>query len=66
MEANGNILLGDVIEAVDGRPVADFASLLIVLDAHDFGDRITLTVRRAAGRVEVPITLGDGGAARSR
>jgi S1-C subfamily serine protease len=48
-----------VIEAVDGKPVKDFASLVNVLDAHEFGDRITLTVLRANARLQVPITLKD-------
>jgi len=59
MEQSGNILLGDVIEAVDGRRVDSFATLINVLDGYEFGDRLTLTVRRANGSEEVPITLGN-------
>ena len=62
MTANGRVALGDVIEAVDGRPVENFAALLNVLDAHEFGDRVTLTLRREGQRAEVPITLGSAGA----
>jgi S1-C subfamily serine protease len=53
----GRASIGDVIEAIDGKPVKDFASLVNMLDTHEFGDRITLTVRRNGARVEVPITL---------
>jgi S1-C subfamily serine protease len=53
----GRASIGDVIEAVDGKPVASFSALINVLDTHDFGDRITLTVRRGNGRIEVPVTL---------
>ena len=53
----GRASIGDIIEAVDGRPVKDFAALINVLDNHEFGDRITLTVRRGNARIEVPITL---------
>jgi len=66
MEANGNILLGDIIEAVDGRKVEDFDTLVSVLDGHEFGDRLNLTVRRGDRRLEVPITLGGSGATQSR
>jgi S1-C subfamily serine protease len=60
VERNGNILLGDVIEGIDGREIEAFADLVSVLDAHEFGDRVTVTVRRAGGRVEIPIVLtGD-------
>jgi S1-C subfamily serine protease len=60
MTAAGRVSLGDVIEAVDGKPVKDFAALVAVLDAHEFGDRITLTVRRGGARITVPITLDNG------
>ena len=59
MTSAGRVRAGDVIEAVDGRPVENFAELVSVLDAHEFGDRITLTVRRSERSVEVPITLGS-------
>ena len=59
-EANGNILLGDVIEAVDGRKVDSLSALVGVLDGHEFGDRVTLTVRRADARVELPVALSSG------
>jgi S1-C subfamily serine protease len=59
MVANGRVALGDIIEAVDGREVRDFATLVNVLDAREFGDRITLRVRRGEQRVEVPVTLGS-------
>ena len=56
--ANGRVRAGDVIEAIDGQRVESFAELVNVLDSHEFGDRITLTVRRVEQRVEVPVTLG--------
>jgi S1-C subfamily serine protease len=66
MAANGQVALGDIIEAVDGREVRDFATLVGVLDAREFGDRITLRIRRGEQRVEMPITLGSAAAAGSR
>jgi len=62
-ERNGNIVLGDIIAAVGGRPVATQSELVNALDAYEFGDRVTLTVIRNDRRIEVPVTLeptGDG------
>ena len=53
----GRASIGDIIEAVNGKPVASFAALINVLDTHEFGDRIALTVRRGNARIEVPIVL---------
>ena len=64
--ASGRIALGDVIEAVDGRPVESFATLVNVLDVHEFGDRVTLTIRRGEQRLEVPVTLASAEASRTR
>jgi S1-C subfamily serine protease len=59
MTQSGRITIGDIIEAVDGRRVESSAELAKALDAHEFGDRITLTVRRNERSVEVPLTLGS-------
>ncbi len=59
--ASGRVRIGDVIEAVDGRPVENFGTLINLLDAREFGDRVTLTVLRGEQRVEVPVTLGGAG-----
>jgi S1-C subfamily serine protease len=64
--ASGRIVLGDVIEAIDGRPVESFATLVSVLDVHEFGDRVTLTIRRGEQRLEVPVTLASAEASRTR
>jgi S1-C subfamily serine protease len=66
MAANGRVRLGDVISAVDGTPIENFAELVNVLDSREFGDRITLTVRRGEQNVEVPITLGSADASQTR
>jgi len=59
--AAGRVRLGDVIEAIDGQPTESMATLVNLLDAREFGDRVTLTVRRGEQRVEVPVTLGGAG-----
>ncbi len=51
---SGRASIGDVIEAIDGKPVKDFAALVGVLDMHEFGDRVTLTVLRAGRAFKCP------------
>ncbi len=64
--ASGRVSLGDVIESVDGRPVESFAELINVLDVREFGDRITLGIRRGQQRIEVPVTLDAARGPRAR
>ena len=54
------------LDAIDGQPVPNMASFVKMLDAHEFGDRVTLTVRRSDERVEVPVTLSGAGQNRVR
>ncbi|PVH35411.1 hypothetical protein PAHAL_7G177300 [Panicum hallii] len=55
----GNIVLGDVIIAVDGKPVKGKSDLLRVLDDYGVGDQVTLTVRRGAETLEVILPLEE-------
>ena len=58
MTGAGRVQLGDVIVGLDGKPIEDFGDLDAELDAHQFGDSVTLTVRRNGQRREVDVTLG--------
>jgi S1-C subfamily serine protease len=51
------IILGDLIVAADGKPVRSSNDLLRVLDNHDVGDTLTLTVVREDRKVELKVTL---------
>lgn len=58
----GDILLGDLIVAVDGKPVDSVDAFLNELDNHEVGDKVMLTVIRGARSrgeetLEVPVTL---------
>jgi len=53
----GQILLGDLIVAADGKPVRNSNDLYRVLDSHDVGDRLGFTVVRDDRKVEVQVTL---------
>ena len=50
---------GDVIVAVDGRPVSGSAALGSMIDGHRVGDQIKLTVRRAGGSATVTAKLAN-------
>lgn len=57
--AQAGLEAGDVITAVDGKPVADAAGLSSRIDAHKAGDEIELTVRRSNGTELVKLRLGE-------
>lgn len=48
----------DVIIAVNGTKVDQTHSLTSLLNKHEPGDRVTLTINRDGKTIEVPITLG--------
>jgi S1-C subfamily serine protease len=44
----GDIELGDIILAIDDKPIESADELFSRLDAHDVGDRVTLSIVRGA------------------
>jgi putative serine protease PepD len=50
---------GDVIVAIDGRPVADSSELIVAIRSRSPGDTITLSVRRDGDERAVKVTLGS-------
>jgi len=56
----GNVEMGDLITAVDGRSITDSSSLFDALDRYEPGETVTVTVMRDGNELEVPVTLqGD-------
>ncbi|KAL6650846.1 hypothetical protein ACP70R_009771 [Stipagrostis hirtigluma subsp. patula] len=55
----GNIVLGDIIVAVDGKPIKGKSDLLRVLDDYGVGDQVTLTIQRGAETLEVTLPLEE-------
>jgi S1-C subfamily serine protease len=53
----GRILSGDVIEAIDGKPVRGASDLLGRLGAYKAGDRVRLRISRDGERREVDVRL---------
>jgi putative serine protease PepD len=50
---------GDVIVAIDGKPVADSSELIVAIRSHSPGETITLTVRRDGDERSVKVALGS-------
>jgi S1-C subfamily serine protease len=53
------MLGGDLIVAVDGKPVEDPQDLSDVMNSHRAGDRVKVTIYRGKRRMEVELTLGE-------
>lgn len=59
MDAFGNVAFGDVIEAIDGRPVRSRLDLLDVLEGRGPGEVAVLTVWRDGERLPVEVRLSS-------
>ena len=49
---------GDVIVAIDGKPVADSSELIVAIRSRRPGQTVTLTVRRNGDQRDIRVTLG--------
>jgi putative serine protease PepD len=56
--ATAGLKAGDVITAVDGTSVADASDLGSVIDAHNPGDKVSVTYTRGGASHTVTVTLG--------
>lgn len=55
--ATGRIELGDIILAIDGKPVETTDHLMDIMDRHKVGDRVTVEVLRNNKRQSVDVIL---------
>jgi S1-C subfamily serine protease len=55
--AFGEIVLGDIIVAVEDTPVSSAKDLLLAFEEHKVGDRVTLSVVRDRQKVEIEVEL---------
>ena len=55
----GELVLGDVIKALDGSTVESVAQLLERLDAKRVGDAVEVELQRGDQRLRVTITLAE-------
>ncbi len=58
--ADGNVIIGDIIVALDGKPVAGLDDLLELLERHQPGDTVTLAIVRGEQKLEQKVTLAIG------
>jgi S1-C subfamily serine protease len=56
-DERGKVVLGDLIVAIDGRPVNGAVDLYRIIDQHRAGDTVTLRLRREGGNYEIQATL---------
>ncbi|MBN1237455.1 MAG: trypsin-like peptidase domain-containing protein [Gammaproteobacteria bacterium] len=59
VRADGSVILGDVIQAIDGEPIESLAALSSTLDGYAFGAEATVTLWRDGRQVDVDVTLSD-------
>ncbi|KAJ9683681.1 hypothetical protein PVL29_019312 [Vitis rotundifolia] len=55
----GNIVLGDIIVAVDNKPVRSKAELYKALDDYSVGDKVLFKIQRGTDILELPIVLEE-------
>jgi S1-C subfamily serine protease len=55
----GNILLGDVIVNVDGKPVSNYDDLYSVLEDKPIGSKVKITLKRGSKLRETTVSLVD-------
>jgi S1-C subfamily serine protease len=54
----GEIIPGDIIQRVDGKPVRVMADLIEVLENYRIGDQVVLDLVRDGASISVPVILG--------
>lgn len=58
---NGGIIAGDIVTAVEGKPVDSVSKLSARLDDYKVGETVRITVLRQGKNAEVQVTLQPGG-----
>jgi S1-C subfamily serine protease len=56
-----DIILGDIIVAVDGNPVKTYEDLFNILDAYNVGNSVLLDVKRNGSLLKITVTLDEVG-----
>ncbi|KAH6791149.1 Trypsin family protein with PDZ domain-containing protein [Perilla frutescens var. frutescens] len=55
----GNIVLGDIILAVNDKPIKNRGELYKALDEYNVGDKVVLKIQRGSDNLEVPLVLEE-------
>ncbi len=53
----GRVELGDIVVAIDGKPIQVLDDFMGTLELYKVGDRVTLDVMRGNRRQQIPVTL---------
>jgi S1-C subfamily serine protease len=56
-DAEGRVLLGDIITSIDGEPIGTVDDLFRILDRKQFGETINVEVFRSGTRTRLPVRL---------
>jgi len=56
-DQDGSLVIGDIIVALNGKPITTFDELLTALEQHQAGETVTLSVQRGNKQVELPVRL---------
>ena len=56
-DSSGRLVLGDVIVAIDGEPIADNDALEERMEQHKVGDRVRVTLERGGRKVDADVEL---------
>jgi photosystem II stability/assembly factor-like uncharacterized protein len=56
--ATAGLKVGDIIRAVDKKPITKYEELAEQIRTHKVGDKLTLTIARAKAKLEIELTLG--------
>jgi S1-C subfamily serine protease len=56
-DENGDLILGDLIVAVDGKPIEGVDDLQKALGSHKVGDTVTVTLVRENRRIKIEVRL---------
>jgi photosystem II stability/assembly factor-like uncharacterized protein len=57
--AKAGLKTGDIIKAMDKKPIKDYTELGNQIGAHKPGDKVTLTIVRTNQTIEIAVTLGN-------
>lgn len=57
VNARGRVQIGDLIVAIDGKPVRNTNDLYRILDNHEVGDTVKVTIERDGRKADVEIAL---------
>lgn len=58
-DRNGDIILGDIIVAMNGKAVKNYEELVLELEKYEPGQQIKLTVMRDRRELTLPLTLDE-------